>query len=407
MAAWEGLTKVRVMRGAEGGERVAEEWVGRFRSGGRVPRPAWVELAVDRLRGNFALINARKPREVGTWAVVKDGAYGHGAVLVGRVALEAGAVGLAVSTLEEAVELRESGIRAPILMLGERGEEELPYCIEYGVVVSVGEIRIARVLDRLAQDAGLCMPVHLKVDTGMNRFGVRWEEVGGVVEEIRGLGGLVLEGVMSHLAMSDEVEKTFSMEQVQRFERATKAVRGMGCWQRHVCNSVGFLDLPGAWFEGVRLGLLPLGVYPSEVCGRMEGLLPVMSVKARVVTVRELGAGESFGYGLRYRALERRRIAVLPVGYGDGYPRLVNQGEVLVRGKRAPVVGSVAMDAMGVDVTGVPEVEVGEEVVLMGEQGVEAITAREVARWGGTVCYDVLAGWRGRLPRIEMDGAGR
>jgi alanine racemase len=247
------------------------------------------------------------------------------------------------------------------------------------------------------------MPVHLKVDTGLNRFGVRWKEVGRVVEEMRGLAGLVLEGVMSHFAMSDEVEKTFALEQVQRFERAVEEVRERGPLrlQRHVCNSGGFLDMPGAWFDGVRLGLLPLGIYPSEVCGRMEGLLPVMSVKARVVTVRELGVGESYGYGLRFRALERRRIAILPVGYGDGYPRLVNQGEVLVRGRRAPVVGSVAMDAMGVDVTGVPGVEVGEEVVLMGEQGTEAITARELARWGGTVCYDVLAGWRGRLPRVE------
>jgi alanine racemase len=155
----------------------------------------------------------------------------------------------------------------------------------------------------------------------------------------------------------------------------------------------------------VRLGILPLGVYPSDVCARIVGLRPVLSLKARVVSIRSLGAGDTYGYGMRYRAPGPRRIGVLPIGYGDGYPRLVNCGQVLVRGQRIPIVGGVAMDATGIDLSGLPEVGVGEEVVLLGEQGTESIGAGEMARWAGTVAYDILAGLRRRLPRVHRGAA--
>lgn len=373
---------------------------------GGMPRPAWIELDMGRLRSNLELIRAETVGRVGVWSVVKDDAYGHGAAMVGRAALGMGATGLAVTTLAEAIELRMAGLGGDLLLLGERDTEELPHCLEHGFIVSVGDLQVARCLDELARRRGCQARVHVKVDTGMGRFGVRWDGIGRVVQELEPLRGLAVEGVMSHLAMSDELDKSFALEQVRRFERVVSV---MVAWlgpgvQRHVCNSGGFLDLPKAYYDAVRLGILPLGVYPSEVCRRIPGLQPVLSVKARVVTVRDLAAGESYGYGMRFRAETRRRIGVLPLGYGDGYPRLVNRGEVLAGGARVPIVGSVAMDAIGIDLTGKPEVTVGDEVVLLGDQGSERIGAGDLARWGGTVCYDVLAGWRRRLPRVRVEG---
>jgi alanine racemase len=379
-----------------------------FRLTGCVPRPAWIEVEMGRLRWNLRRIQEWRGGGLRMWAVVKDNAYGHGMLPVARAALESGALGLAVNTLGEAAELRAAGIAAPVLLLGERDPEELPFCLEYGVLVSVGDVGLARRLDGLARRAGWCVPVHLKIDTGMSRFGIRWDAVGAVVAELRGLVGLVVEGVMSHFAMSDEADKSFAREQIRRFDAALALVRG---WrgagvQAHLCNSGGFLDLPEARYDAVRLGILPLGVYPSAVCARVDGVRPVLSVKARLVTVREMRPGETYGYGMRYRAGSCRRIGVLPIGYGDGYPRLVNQGEVLVRGRRVPIVGSVAMDAMGIDVSAVPGVEAGEEVVLLGEQGGGVIVANELARWGGTVAYDVLTRWRARLPRVYRGEGG-
>jgi alanine racemase len=209
---------------------------------------------------------------------------------------------------------------------------------------------------------------------------------------------------MSHFAMSDEADKSFALEQLSRFEEVLEGLRARNlrvpC--RHLCNSGGFLDLPQAHFDLVRLGILPLGVYPSQVCRRLPGLEPVLAVKALIVVLRELRPGDCYGYGMRYRAAEPRRVAVLPLGYGDGYPRLRNAGWVLIRGRRAPIIGGVAMDALGVDVTEIPGVAPGDEAVLLGRQGAEEISAHDVARWQGSVSYDVLAGWRSRLPRVVV-----
>jgi alanine racemase len=181
------------------------------------------------------------------------------------------------------------------------------------------------------------------------------------------------------------------------------AARGQTVRHRHLCNSGGFLDLPQAHFDLVRLGILALGVWPSLVCRRFEGIRPVMTVRTRIVGTRKIEAGDCVGYGMHYRAASPRRLAILPVGYGDGYPRVRNQGFVLIAGRRAPVVGGNAMDATMVDITDIPEAGMWSEVVLMGCQGREEITARELAQWKHTVTYEVLVGWRSRLPRVYLD----
>jgi alanine racemase len=371
----------------------------------RPHRPAWIEIDLSQLKRNFDIINADKPRGVQILSVLKDDAYGHGALRVARTAVEGGAAFLALSCLDEAMALRQRGIMSPMLLLGERQDAELPWCIEHRLTCCVNDRRGAEKLAEAAARLDRRVPMHLKINTGMNRYGVRWTEAAGLVEFIAGMKSLSLEGVLSHFAMSDETDKTFAMLQLSRFNEVLTQMeaRGVRVKHRHLCNSGGFLDLPQAHFDMVRLGMVQYGVYPSKVCRRIAGLEPVMTVKARIAGIQHLEKGDRVGYGMRYEAPGPRRIAVIPVGYGDNFPRVRNTGCVLAAGKRAPLVGGVAMDAFTVDVTDIPEAGMWDEVVIMGKQGDEEISVHEVAQWKNSVSYDVLAGWRTRLPRIYVN----
>jgi alanine racemase len=369
-------------------------------------RPAWAEIDLARLRRNLQLVRGDLPQSVELLAVVKDDAYGHGALDVARVALSEGATFLGVSTLEEAMVLRESGVKGRILLLGERQEAELPWCVSYDLTVCVNEINTVQHLGRVAAGFEKRVPVHLKIDTGMSRYGVRWDEALPLIERIVAEPALELEGVMTHFSQSDEADKTFARLQHARFEQVVRGAehRGIRIRYRHVCNSGGFLDLPEAHHEMVRVGILLYGVFPSLVCRRIEGIEPIMSVKARIAAIQKLKPGDVVGYGMRYTATTERRIAVLPIGYGDGFPRVRNQGGALIHGRRAPIVGGIAMDALMVDITEIPQATMWDEAVLMGRQGTEEITVREIAAMKNSVTYDVLTSWRLRLRRKCVNG---
>jgi len=370
-------------------------------------RPAWMEIDLGRLASNFRLIRKDAPAGLEIGSVVKDNGYGHGTVAVANVALDQGAGRLLVSNLDEAAELRDAGIDAPILLMGERMESELPACHELNLTLAVGEPAVAEVANRLASSLGKALAVHVKIDTGMGRYGVRWSEALDLVRSINIAPGLRLDGLFSHFPMSDESDKSFANEQIRRFRSLIEELEreGIRVPCRHLCNSGGFLDLPDAYFDMVRIGLLPLGVYPSKVCRRIPGIEPVGTVKTRLAVVKKIHKGDNVGYGLRYQAPGERRIGVLPIGYGDGYPRVRNQGHVLVHGKRAPVIGANAMDSTMVDLTAIPEAVAWDEVILMGRQGESEITPHDLAAWKGTVSYEVLTGWRSRLPRVYLDSA--
>jgi len=371
---------------------------------GRPHRPAWVEIDIDRLRRNFQIINRDKPTNVQFLSVVKDDAYGHGAYEILKVALAEGAAFVALSTLEEAITLRDRGIRAPMLLLGQRQESELQWCIAHNLTCCVNDLDTAKKLARLAAAADKRIPVHLKINTGMNRYGVGWEAALPLVEEISSHKPLILEGVLSHFAQSDEADKTFALLQLGRFNEVLRCMgeRGIRVKYRHLCNSGGFLDLPQAYFDLVRLGIITFGVYPSSVCRRIPGIESVMTVKARIAAIQKLRPGDHAGYGMRYTAPSPRRIAVLPIGYGDGFPRVRNMGFALVHGCRAPLVGGVAMDATTVDITDIPQAQIWDEAVLMGRQGHDEISVHDIAKLKNTVSYDVLTGWRQRLPRVYV-----
>jgi len=368
-------------------------------------RPAWVEIDMRNLARNFRVINLDKPVGLKIVSVVKDEGYGHGAVAVAKAALDSGASFLALSTLEEAMNLRDCGVTARILLLGDRSEADLPWCVAHNLTCCVSEPHTITKLGLLAARAGKRVPVHLKINTGMNRYGVCWTKAITLARQICSTRSLPLEGVLSHFAQSDETDKSFANLQLSRFDEALASLcaYGISPGLRHLCNSGGFLDLPEAYFDMVRVGILALGVYPSSVCRRMPGIEPVMSVKARIAAIQQLQPGDAVGYGMRYIAPSPRRIAVLPIGYGDGFPRVRNQGFALICGRRAPIVGGVAIDALTVDITDIPEASLWDEAVLMGRQGDEEISVHEVAKLKNSVSYDVLTSWRARLPRVYVN----
>lgn len=369
-------------------------------------RRVWIEIDQKKLDHNFSLIQKDMPEGLDFTAVVKDDGCGHGSVVMAKSAIKAGAKILAVACMSEAMELRENGIRDfPVLVFGERVEYEIPTCIDLNLSLQVQSFEIAELISQQAIAADKKVAIHFKVDTGMGRYGIRWDQAAEIYRKIYALPGIMMEGIMTHFAQSDEQDKTYANLQWSRFQEVLDelAKEDLLPDKIHACNSGGYLDLPHCHGSMVRLGALPTGVYPSKVCRRIEiegeTLKPVMQVKTRVAFLKTLLPGDYCGYGMHFKAEKETLTAVLPFGYGDGYPRMRNQGKVLIRGKWAPVIGGMAMDATMVDVTHIKGLKQGDEVVLMGLQGEEEITARDIAEWSGTVTYDILSRWNRRVER--------
>lgn len=370
---------------------------------------AWVQIDREAVKNNFRLIMKDKPENLKILAVVKDNALGHGIIEVAREAISAGCNYLGVACLSEALVLRQSGIgKFPILVFGERPDNQVPLCVRNGLTIQIQSLDRAKQVSEISESLGKTTKVHLKVDTGMGRYGVQWNKAVEIYQEILKLPGVEVEGIMTHFAQSDEALKDYAKMQWERFEAIISELEKKNICPAivHACNSGGYLDLPFAHGNMVRLGTLPTGVYPSKVCRRIsidgETLTPAMSVRTRIAFLKELAAGDKVGYGMHYTAEKDRLIAVLPIGYGDGYPRMRNVGHVLVHGQKAPIVGGNAMDAMMVDVTDISDTKIYDEVVLMGQQGDEEITAMMIADWAGTVTYEITTSWAKRMDYIYI-----
>ncbi|HXO22578.1 MAG TPA: alanine racemase [Thermoanaerobaculia bacterium] len=362
-------------------------------------RPAWVDVDLDALERNLARIRARTP---GTrlLAVVKADAYGHGAVGVSR-ALEAAAVDwLGVALLEEGAELRRAGIGLPILVLGTARPAKIALYRRYRLTPTVSSLAELALWRDWTLGAAEPQAIHLKVDTGMGRLGLAPEEVPAALDLLRAHPSLRLTGLLSHFAEADDLESPRNAAQEERFRHLLALLteeerRGL---EVHMANSAAALHRPASRFTLARLGI---GLYGLDPVARDPELEPVMAVSARIVQLREVAAGTPLSYGGRTVTNRRSRIAVVPVGYADGYSwRLTGRGQVLVRGRRVPVAGSVTMDMTLLDVTDADgEVAAGEEVTLLGRQGEEEITAAELARLAGTIPWEILCHLGLRLPR--------
>ncbi|MFB3818764.1 MAG: alanine racemase [Candidatus Methylomirabilales bacterium] len=341
-------------------------------------------------------------------AVVKADAYGHGAVPVARTALGAGATWLGVAIPEEGAALRQAGITAPILVLGPLAPAEAALPLAHDLDQCVSDLGQIEALRAAARAAGRTAHVHLKVDTGMGRVGFQPGEVARAAAVLRAAAGVRVRGLMTHFAEAEAEDPAHTRAQLACFDAAWQACRaaGLPVGLRHAANSAGLLLVPEARLDLVRPGILLYGYHPRGAGGRGPALQPVLRLRTAIRQLKDLPRGAAVSYGRTFVAPRDVRIALLPIGYADGWSRrLSNRGHVLVRGRRAPVVGRVCMDLTLVDVTDVPGAAVGDEVVLIGRQGGEAITADEVAALQGTISYEVLCGLGPRVPRTYLPAA--
>lgn len=369
-------------------------------------RPTRAEVSLEHLRHNLQVL--AKVARVPVWSVLKADAYGHGAKAVARTLERAGAVGMCVALIEEGIELREAGIRAPILVMGGHYGSAWAELLEH---------RLTPVISRPDQLASLArevrfsragrVGVHVKVDTGMARLGIPVSEVAPFAETLRAQPELELEGLMTHFACAESSAESVT-EQLERFARAEQifGAHGLTPRHRHAANTAATLAHPLSRLDLVRPGIGLFGLAPG--LGADTALKPVMRVRTEVVALRRLPPGAGVGYGATWTAARESHIATIAMGYGDGLPRaLSNRGHVLVRGRRAPIVGAVSMDMTSIDVTDHPGAAVGDEVVVLGSQrgplGEDRLGAEEIAARAGTIAWEILTGISRRVPRFYRE----
>jgi alanine racemase len=369
-------------------------------------RPTLAKIDLSALAHNYQEV-VRRAGKRKILAVVKAQAYGHGAIRVSQHLLGLGADMLGVAFVEEGRELREAGIQAPILVMGAIFPEQAEALVRLGLTPLVYNETMAKVLSDAARKYKKKVPVHVKVDTGMGRLGIVPEAVIDFIKVIRKLDGIRIEGLMTHFADADLRDKQFASKQMDRFESLMKGLdaQGMSISLCHAANSAAVLDFDRAFFTMVRPGLMLYGYSPLEAApdGPRIDVQPVLSLVTRIAFLKRTPAGVPISYGRTFVTKRESLIATIPVGYADGYARsLSNRGEALVHGTRVPVAGRVCMDMTMLDVTDVPGVREGDDVVLIGAQASERITAEDIAAKTGTIPYEVLCGISGRVPRVYV-----
>ncbi|AEE90681.1 Alanine racemase [Tepidanaerobacter acetatoxydans Re1] len=371
-------------------------------------RPTWAEINLDDLRHNLLEIRRITSTNAKLCAIVKADGYGHGAVEVAQTALSCGAHYLGVAFLDEAVELREKGIKAPILILGFTPENQFDTIIEHDITQTVYSLKSAILLSEKALKRKKKAKVHIKLDTGMSRIGFQTDA--SSISDIRKLfqlEGLKVEGILTHFAKADEKDRTVTEEQFRIFTEAVNTIEAKDYKIpiKHIANSAGIIEYPNTHLDMVRPGIILYGMYPSdEITKSKIHLKPILSLKTRVAHVKSLPKGKAISYGGTYITERHTIIATLPVGYADGYSRLLSsRAQVLINGQRAPVVGRICMDQCMVDVTDIQgEVKPKDEVTLIGADGSERIEAEDIAKIIGTINYEITCGISKRVPRVYI-----
>ncbi|GIP35081.1 alanine racemase [Paenibacillus sp. J2TS4] len=370
-------------------------------------RPTWIEISLDAFRHNLRAFRHLLDPSIEMMAVIKADAYGHGAIEIAKEALACGAKYLAVAFLDEALELRRANIKAPILILGHTPIQGLAHALASDITVNVYN---EEMLCALAEQASVEHPVkiHIKIDTGMGRLGLHQEQQAiALIEQAIGTPGVIVEGLFTHYACADEEDKTYTFKQHRRFDKIVRyfADKGIRFPYVHAGNSAAAIDLPELTYNMVRLGIAMYGIYPSAEVNRQKiNLQPVMSLKTRIVMVKSMPADEGISYGAVYRTQQDgERIATLPVGYADGYSRmLTGKARVLVNGQSAPVVGTICMDQCMINVTHLPQASYGDEVVLYGNQQGATLPVEEIAEALGTIPYEIVCMISHRVPKVYV-----
>lgn len=364
-------------------------------------RDAYAEINLSAIRHNFTEIRRHIQPTAKLCAVVKANAYGHGAVEVSKVAVECGADFLAVATVDEALELRRAGFSQPILILGLIPNDAVKIAVENKITLTVSNFDLAEKISDAATKISTVAKVHLAIETGMGRIGIFPDAAVDVAAQIDSLPNVELEGLFTHFADADIADKTFTLNQLDIFKATAEKIRAIGVDVKicHVAESAAILELPQAHLDMVRAGIISYGFYPSDEVKRTIEIQPAMKLVARIVYIKKVPKGISIGYGREFIATRDSIIATLPIGYADGYIRAYKNFHVEINGQLAPITGRVCMDQFMIDVTDIPNVKIGDEVILFGS---DLITGDDAAKHLKTINYEVTCLISNRVPRIYI-----
>lgn len=367
----------------------------------RYYRPTWAQVNLGNIAYNFRRIKELLKPGVKVMVTVKADAYGHGLVEVSRKLISCGVDYLGVASIDEGIKLRDSGISVPVLVLGALLEDDAGALLKYNLTAAICNKGLASALNKAAANSGKTAKVHIKVDTGMARIGVLYKDAFAFIRMVKKLRHLFLEGVFTHLACAD-INRDYTLHQIDLFNHLVSQLNnaGLSIPLVHAANSMGVIDYKSSHFNMVRPGLITYGLYPAT--GLKQNFKPALGLKTKIVYCKRLPKGQGISYGHTYITKKPTTVVTLPIGYGDGYPRnLSNNGSVLIKGKRFKISGRVCMDQIMVDV-GNLRVKAGDEVVLIGSQGKNRITAEELARLSGTIPYEIVCGLGSRIPRVYI-----
>ncbi|MCX5779238.1 MAG: alanine racemase [Firmicutes bacterium] len=368
---------------------------------------SWAEIDLGAIRSNLAGIRSLLAPSTRLMAIVKANAYGHGMLEVARVCLAAGATYLGVANPHEALTLREEGIKAQILVLGYMPEASADSMVENCIDATVFELDTAVALSQAAVRANGEARVHLKIDTGMGRIGLQPDDAAiELIREIALLPGIFIQGIFSHLATADYADKSFARQQFQVFQKfvARLETAGISIPLKHLANSAAIMEMPETHLDMVRAGIITYGLYPSDEVDKSKlAIIPAMRLKSRITLVKSIPAGQSVSYGRTYISKQETKVATVPIGYADGYSRLLsNRSWAVIKGHKVPLIGTVCMDQCMFDVSGLEEVQVGDEVILFGTPE-DGVTADDLAHILGTINYEIVCAPSSRIVRIYVE----
>jgi alanine racemase len=361
------------------------------------------------IRHNLQEVRSRINKDTKLMVIIKADAYGHGAVPLAKAIGNDGNIDVyGVAIIEEAIELREAGITKPTIILGYTPKEQYDLVVAYDVIQTVFQYEMAEALALEAKRQGKIAKIHIKVDTGMTRIGFS-DTVESIreIKRIAALENIEVEGLFSHFACADELDKTSAEDQLRRYINFVDMLERENIYipVKHIANSAGIIEFPSAYFNMVRCGIVTYGIYPSDEVNQTEiALIPAMELKSHVIYVKEVESGVGVSYGATYKTTKKTKVATIPVGYADGYSRnLSNTGKVIIRGQYAPIIGRICMDQFMVDVTDIEDVKQGDSVTLLGRDGDAYISAEELAQWSYSFPYELVCTVGKRIPRVYSD----
>ena len=362
----------------------------------------WAEINLAALEHNFQQLASKVQNNAKICAIVKANAYGHGVIEVVKTVLKAGADYLAVARIDEAIQIRQAGFRVPILILGYTPLERINDLLEYDIDQTAYALDYIETINKMAHDKAVTAKIHLKIDTGMGRLGVAPETAGVFAEAVKKLSNIKIEGVFSHFAKADAVDKSYAKRQLKLFKIALDQIvaQGIEIPLQHMANSAAVLELPESHFNMVRFGVSLYGLWPSAEVKQELDLNPVMTLKARITHVKQMLPNQYISYGCTFQTTVKSIIATLPIGYADGWSRMLSgKVQVLLQDQKVPVVGRICMDQCMIDVTKITDAKVGDEVILFGDK---KQLADDIAEVLGTINYEIVCMVSNRVPRIYL-----